>query len=73
LVPTPTPVKPPAPPTTPREPGSQQGVRAAEGAGGAKESRREEGPTPKEARINRTKSLDGRPVRGEMEELGATR
>ena len=29
LVPTPTPVKPPAPPTTPREPGSQQGVRAA--------------------------------------------
>ena len=29
LVPTPTPVKPPGPPTTPREPGSQQGVRAA--------------------------------------------
>ena len=83
-VPTPTPVKPPAPTDDAAGAGFstrgtcgegtaehrhrkrglrrfQEGVRAAEGAGGAKESRREEGPTPKEARINRTKSLDGRP------------
>ena len=95
LAPTPPPVKLPAPPTAPREPGSQQGVRAARvqqstmiandiyedfkkgfvplrGIGSAEESCREEGPAPKKAQQLRKKSLDGRPVRSEVEELGAT-